>query len=69
MSSNIVRLINTFGEYYNRKHNYKEATTLLKSLCDACDVSPDFPKYQSIKNIDTWYNEVYKWLVKEKILQ
>ena len=69
MSSNIERLINIFADYYNRKHNYNEATTLLQSLCHACNVPPNFPRYQSFHNIVIWYEAVVKWLVSAGILQ
>lgn len=69
MSSNIERLINTFEEYYNRKHNHKEATTLLESLCYACHVQPNFPKYRNYNDVAAWYEAIVNWLVKVGILQ
>lgn len=69
MSSNIERLINTFEEYYERGHNYREATTLLESLCHACNVPPNFPRYHNYNDIVAWYEAVVEWLMEVEILQ
>ena len=69
MARNIERLIETFETYYDRKENYKEATALVESLCFACRVSPDFPRYHTIGDIDIWYERVVEWLFEVNILQ
>ena len=69
MTANIEKLINTFEEYYNSKHNYEKATLLLESLCFACGVSPNFPRYWRFNDITAWYEAVVSWLFAVRILQ
>lgn len=68
MSRHIENLIYTFGDYYERKRNYAQATTLLIALCSACNVTPNFPRYNRFKNINEWYESVTEWLYAEEII-
>ena len=65
-----IRLFFKFNEYYENKHDYKEATALIEKLCKMYNVKPLFPRYHHRynNNITAWYRDVHWWLIDHDIL-